>query len=346
MVVKSQQAHAGYPSRWPVLACCLLSALTILLAIFLGVVDIPPSQVAAVLLGDGSQIGGTIIVDIRLPRIISGILAGLHFAVAGYLLQTITRNPLADPSIMGISQGATLAVAIFLLAGVYLDDPGHHDVIALPLEWLPPIGMLGGLAAGGGIYFLALYRELGPLRITLCGVATGAVLHAIAIGLITGWGSDRIEILLRWLSGSLYARSWHHVVFLLPFTVIGLAALPFLRRPLQLLGFEAATARSFGLSYHRHFSIALLLSCILAASAVGTVGPIVFVGLVVPHLARLVVGRHVALHLPLVLILGPVFVTLGDLAGRLLGGAEEIPIGIITALCGAPVLLALLRRSS
>nr|WP_265975020.1 iron ABC transporter permease [Brucella intermedia] len=322
----------------------VLTLVSIVLAIFIGAVDIPASDVLAVLSGHGSPEATSIIMDIRVPRMVTGMLAGIHFALAGLMLQTITRNPLADPSIMGVSQGATLAVTMFLVFTVYISDPGSNTLIELPIEWMPAIGMLGGLGAGGVIYTLAIRHDLGPLRITICGIAVGAVLHAIAIGLIAGWGSARIEILLEWLSGSLYARSWRHVVFLLPFTITGLLTLPLLRRPLDLLRFEAQVARSFGLTYRRQFSLALALACGLAASAVGVVGPIVFVGLIVPHLARFLAGKHFSLVLPLTIALGIITVTLGDLAGRLLGQAEEIPIGVITAICGVPILIALLRR--
>jgi iron complex transport system permease protein len=335
----------GHAAGWFLPATIVLALVSLVLAVFIGVVDIPPSDILATLAGHGSPEARSIIMDIRLPRIVTGILAGIHFAVAGLILQQITRNPLADPSIMGISQGATLAVALFLLLTVYIHDPGSNTLAELPLEWMPAVGMVGGLAAGGVIYALALHRDLGPLRITICGIAVGAVLHALAISLIAGWGSARIEILLEWLSGSLYARSWKHAVFLLPFTIAGLAALPLLSRPLDLLRFEAPVARSFGLAYRRQFTLALVLSCCLAASAVGVVGPIIFVGLIVPHLARFMARRHHSLVLPLTIALGAIVVTLGDLTGRLLGQAEEIPIGVVTAICGVPVLIFLLRRT-
>lgn len=339
------QISATSVRAWMLPGFAILAITAVALAVLIGVVDIPASDIFAVLTGHGSDTARSIILDIRLPRIVTGMLAGVHFAVAGLLLQTITRNPLADPSIMGISQGATLAVGVFLLFAVYIHDPGSNTLAELPTGWLPIVGMLGGLIAGGIIYALAFRRDLGPLRITICGIATGAVLHAVAIGLIAGWGSERLEILLQWLSGSLYARSWDHVIFLLPFTIAGLAVLPLLRRPLDLLRFDAPVARSFGLSYRLQFSLALALSCCLAASAVGVVGPIVFVGLIVPHLARFLAGRRFALVMPLTIMLGVVVVTLCDLLGRMVGQAEEIPIGVVTAICGVPVLVALLRRT-
>jgi iron complex transport system permease protein len=318
--------------------------LSFVAAVLLGVVDIPAADVLSALTGGGSDEARSIVMDIRLPRIVTGILAGIQFALAGLLLQTITRNPLADPSLMGVSQGATLTVTVFLLFTVYIFNPGSNTVAELPIGWLPVAGMVGGMIAGGIIYLLAFRLDLSPLRITLCGIAIGAVLHAIAIGLIAGWGSARIEIILEWLSGSLYARTWDHALFLLPFTMAGLVMLPVIYRPLVMLQFDALVARSFGLSFRRQFSLVLLVSCMLAASAVGAVGPIVFVGLVVPHLARFLAGRYFPLVLPLTVVLGAVVVTLGDLIGRLAGGAEEVPIGVVTAIVGVPVLLALLRK--
>ncbi len=334
---------SGAP-RWFLPGSVLLAVASVLLAIFIGVVDVPFSDTLATLQGHGSPEARSIILDIRLPRIATGMLAGVHFAVAGLLLQSITRNPLADPSIMGISQGATLAVVIFLVFSVFTHNAGSHS-LNLPIQWLPLVGATGGLAAGAVIYLMALRRGLSPLRVTICGIAIGAVVHALAIGLLVGWGSERIEIILQWISGSLYARNWQHVIFLLPFTVAGLATLPLLRRPLDLLRFDAPVAKSFGLSYSLQFTLALGLACVLAASAVGVVGPITFVGLIVPHVARFLARRYFSVVMPLTVVLGIVVVTLGDLVGRLLGNAQEIPIGVITALCGVPIMIAILRRS-
>ncbi len=210
------------PNPWLLPLFGLLVPVSIIAAVFLGAVDIPADDVLSALSGNGSAEAQSIIMDIRLPRIVTGMLAGIQFALAGLLLQTITRNPLADPSLMGVSQGATLTATIFLLFTVYMVNPDSYSVNELPIRWLPAAGMLGGMAAGGVIYFLAFRLDLSPLRITLCGIAVGAVLHAVAIGLIAGWGSARIEIILEWLSGSLYARTWDHALFLLPFTVAAL----------------------------------------------------------------------------------------------------------------------------
>ncbi|WP_085025215.1 FecCD family ABC transporter permease [Ensifer aridi] len=323
-----------------------LSAALLIAAVFLGVVDLPAADILAVLAGRGSDDADLVIGTIRIPRILTGILAGAHFAVAGLLLQAITRNPLADPTILGISQGATLTVTIFLLFAVYGSGADAHTLHSLPLHWLPLVACAGGMLTGLLVYYLAMRNRLSVLRLTLSGIAIGATLHALAMGLIAGWGSSRFEIVMQWLSGSLYARSWEHVVFLLPFTFAAAVALPLLHRSIDMLRFEEDVARSFGLSYRLHFSLVLLTACGLAASAVGTVGPLIFVGLVVPHLAHFLAGRSFGMVMPLTVVLGASLVTGADLAGRLLGQAEEIPIGVITALTGAPVLLFLLRRRS
>lgn len=318
--------------------------ISLLMAIFLGVADLPFTDILNVLAGHGSRQAQSIIWDIRLPRIITGALAGIHLALSGLILQNITRNPLADPSIMGISQGATFAVSLFLILSVYHNYSGSKALPALPLEYLPFAGICGGMFAAVIIYILAIRLQLTPLRITLCGIAVGAVLHALAVGMIAGWGSNRLEVLLDWLTGSLYARSWEHVYYLLPYTIFGLTSLLLMRRPMELLKFDRPIAASFGLSYRLHFSLALFLASLLAASAVGIVGPVTFVGLVVPHFARFTAKNNDKAVLPLTIIYGIICVTLSDLAGRLLGQPDEIPIGVMTAICGAPLLIYFIRK--
>ncbi|MGH6807570.1 MAG: FecCD family ABC transporter permease [Ensifer adhaerens] len=343
MTSSSNSATRATPTRG-ILALTLLAVGLILVAVLLGVVDIPTSEVIAAMTGNGSEQSDLIILTIRLPRILTGILAGIHFAVAGTLLQSITRNPLADPTIIGISQGATLAVTVFLFFAVYRFNSDANALYTLPVSWLPLVGCVGGLMSGLVIYSLAIAKRMAALQLTLCGIAIGAFLHAIAMGIVVGWGSSRFEIVMQWLSGSLYARGWEHVLFLLPFTVAGLAVLPALYRPVLMLRFDEDVARSFGLSYRLYFSLTLGVASILAASAVGAVGPLIFVGLVVPHLARFVAGKHFALVIPFAALIGAALVTGADLAGRLVGGPEEIPIGVVTAFAGAPFLFFLLRR--
>src|SRR5688500_11495806 len=135
--MSTKASAIGWPSPWVLPAALTLVLISFLAAVFLGIVDIPAREVLSTLTGNGSPEARSIILDIRLPRIVTGILAGVQFALAGLLLQTITRNPLADPSLMGVSQGATLSVTIFLLFTVYIFQPGSNTLAELPVAWLP-----------------------------------------------------------------------------------------------------------------------------------------------------------------------------------------------------------------
>ncbi|MCZ4279539.1 iron ABC transporter permease [Kiloniella laminariae] len=319
--------------------------IVVILAIFLGTVDLETAETLFALFGEGSQRTDTIIAFQRLPRVIVGLLVGVHFALSGALLQAITRNPLADPTILGVSQGATLAVMLFLMFAVYAGNSDGSQLFTIPLEYLPLAGCLGGLIAGFAVYLLSWQSGLSPLRLTLMGIALGAVLHALAMGLLAGWGSTRMESILLWMSGSLYARGWDHLIYLLPWTVASLFFLPLLRRPVRLLQLEDDCATSFGLSVPLWRSLALAVGAGLAASAVGVVGPVGFIGLVVPHLARyLSRGTNQHFYIPIVALLGAGLVVGSDLIGRLLLSPNEVPVGIIAALLGVPVFLVLLRR--
>ncbi|WP_020591738.1 FecCD family ABC transporter permease [Kiloniella laminariae] len=340
------QKISGSPtSSWALGLVLLCVPLVVILAIFLGTVDLESTDTLLALLGDGSQRSDTIIASQRLPRVIVGLLVGVHFALSGALLQAITRNPLADPTILGVSQGATLAVMLFLMFAVYAGNSDGSQLFAIPVEYLPLAGCFGGLVAGFAVYLLSWQSGLSPLRLTLMGIALGAVLHALAMGLLAGWGSTRMESILLWMSGSLYARGWDHLVYLLPWTLASLFFLPLLRRPLHLLQLEDDCAASFGLSVPLWRSLALAVGAGLAASAVGVVGPVGFVGLVVPHLARILCrGNNERYYIFIVALLGAGLVVGSDLIGRLLLSPDEVPVGIIAALLGVPVFLVLLRR--
>ncbi|MGJ8517258.1 FecCD family ABC transporter permease [Carnimonas bestiolae] len=331
--------------RWQ--QCLWLSILLVgvpIAAVLLGVVDTSMADIVAVFTGKGSEEARSIILDIRLPRILTGALAGMQLALSGTILQRITANPLADPSIIGISQGASFAASLFLLLSVFVHHIGSGVLPALPLEWLPSIATLGGLLSALIIYLLALKHRVGPWHLTLCGVAVGALLQALAVGVMAAWGTTRMDVVLQWLTGTLYGRSWEHVRYLLPYTLVSLALLVLLRRPLQLLGLGHDISRSFGLCYRCYFPLLLLLAAVMAASAVGTVGPIVFVGLVVPHIARSMASNAPGIELVFSAALGMLMMVASDLAGRLIGQVEEIPVGVVTVIIGVPVLAYILRR--
>lgn len=214
----------------------------------------------------------------------------------------------------------------------------------MPTKWMPVIGALGGITAAALTFTLASGHGGGPMRLTLCGIAVGAVLNALSLGLIAGWGSQRLEVVMRWMSGNLYARGWDDLRFLVLTTLPLLLPLGFIARPLELAGFRADLARAWGLNWSLWYPALIALASMLAATAAGTTGPLLFVGLMAPHLARWLWRSQGPAPVAVAVIVGALLVTLADLAGRLIGGAEEIPVGIVTALVGAPILLVQLRR--
>ena len=285
-----------------------------------------------------------IVWSLRLPRVLLAAVVGAHFAASGLLLQSALRNPLADPGVLSISAGATLAVMVFLLLDSFAGSVDSTRLDALPADWLPLIAQAGGLLGAALVYGLAWQQGAAPQRLLLTGIVLSAVLYAAALGILAGWGSSRVEVVLTWLSGSLYARDWLHLKPLLPWTLLGLLLLPWIIRPLSVLSLGDDPARSLGLPTEAWRFAALALASVFAASAVGVSGPLAFVGLLVPHMVRLLLPGPPLRHWPLVLLTGAALTMLADTVGRSLLAPTEIPVGAVTALIGAPCFVLLLSR--
>jgi len=272
-----------------------------------------------------------IIWNIRMPRMIIGALVGINLSLAGAILQAVMRNPLADPHIIGISSGAGLAgVAIMILY------PN--------LEYLlTPVAFVGAMLAAIIIYILAWKNGIKPVRIILAGVAVSAFLSAGISGLMIFY-SDRVHGALMWMVGGLAARSWPHVNIILPYAIIGgllaLAGAAYL----NILQLGDEMARGLGVNVEVTRIVFTALAALLAASSVSVVGLLGFVGLIVPHAARLVIGSDFRFLLPAAALLGAATVTLSDTFARVILAPVELPVGIIMAFLGAPFFLFLLRR--
>ena len=234
------------------------------------------------------------------------------------------RNPLADPHIIGISAGAGLAGIVVLIVW-----PAY-------LFWMTPVAFIGAMAAAAVIYLLAWKDGIVPVRIILAGVAVSAFLGAIISGILIFY-SDRVHGALLWMVGGLAASSWKDVTAIAPYTVIGLALSAVGAYYLNLLQLGDDMARSLGLSVEG-------ARLGLTASAVSVAGLLGFVGLIVPHIVRLLVGSDYRYIIPGSAIFGVATVTLSDTAARLILAPAELPVGIIMAFIGAPFFLFLLRK--
>lgn len=309
----------------------VLAAFAMLLSAAKGSVEIPTAEILNALGGAHGTVHEQILWNIRLPRTIVAALVGINLSLSGAILQAILRNPLADPHIIGISSGAGLA-GIFIMLLV----PGA--------AWLvTPAAFGGAMGAAVLIYILAWKDGIRPTRIILAGVAVSAFLGA-GISAMMILYSDRVHSALMWMVGGLSARSWPHVEMLLPYTVCaGLLAL-FSAQRLNILQLGDDMARGVGLAVERTRIFLTAVAALLAASAVSVVGLLGFVGLIVPHAARLLIGSDYRFLLPAASLLGVAVLTLSDTAARLMFAPLELPVGIIMAVLGAPFFLYLLRR--
>ncbi|SEJ35256.1 FecCD family ABC transporter permease [Paenibacillus polymyxa] len=304
---------------------------TLLLLLLLGIVSvsvgalpIPLRDVSSALLDTHSRFH-FIVYEVRLPRTLVGLLAGMGLAVAGAILQSLFRNPLASPDVIGISKGAGFAAAAVIF--LFPQSPAY----------ILPLAAFGG-AVGTFLTLLLLSRRLtlAPAALALVGVAMGAVLMAATQYLIVTHPTN-VNTALLWMSGSLWGRSWREVISLLPL-VWG----SYRKLNIYQLGDETIT--SLGVHMTRQRLLLLLLAVTLAGISVSAVGAIGFIGLMAPHMARRFVGSHNQWLIPLAALLGANLMLLGDILGRMLIVPREIPVGIMTALVGAPYFVYLLRK--
>ncbi|AFZ69270.1 FecCD family ABC transporter permease [Deinococcus peraridilitoris] len=317
----------------PLLSVLLLSVSV--LALGLGAVRTPPTEVLRVLTGGGDELTTRILLELRLPRILVGALTGAMFAASGTVMQGVIRNPLASPDLVGVSAGAGLAATILLLL-----------VPSAPTWALPWGAFLGAWLGFAAVYLLARKGgRVAPVRLALIGVAVAAALGATQ-NLILIRAPDGIGGALAFLTGTIYGADWERLTRVLPWALILLPLSLLITRRLDVLAFGEQVATSLGIRVELARGLALTIAVGLAGAAVTGSGILGFVGLLAPHLARLLVGGLHARLLPVALLLGAILVIGADTLGRALLPPIEIPAGILTTLIGAPYFLWLLRRSA
>jgi len=278
----------------------------------------------------------TIILEIRLPRVILAGLVGASLATAGATYQGLFRNPLADPYLIGVAQGASLGAVVGFL---------------LPITWqgfgfglIPLLAFIGALVAAAVVYGLARVGKTVPVTtLILAGVALGALLGSIVSYLIISSGEDMHGIIF-WLMGSFSLSQWSEVGIVLPYAVVGTAVIIIFARLLNIMQLDEEQAQQLGVSVEKIKVILLAAATLITAASVSFVGTIGFVGIIIPHAVRLIWGADHRFLLPLSVLTGAIFMILTDLVARIVLAPTEIPIGVITAICGAPFFLYLLRR--
>ncbi len=273
-----------------------------------------------------------IVWDLRLPRVILAVLVGANLAVAGALLQGVTRNPLADPHLLGISAGSGVVGAILLVRGV---DIGLEAKVALSI--------LGGLAGGTFIYAMAWRGGVSPTRLTLAGVAVSFLLISMTTAILA---SSRLfaQQSLNFVGGSLFARGWDDLSAVWPYTVVGLLLALGGATSLNIMALGEDAAAELGVRTGFVRAIAVVLAVVLSGAAVSVAGLMGFVGLIIPHVARALVGQDYRYVLVASALLGAILLVGSDTLARNILGETELPAGVVTAGVGAPFFLYILRQ--
>jgi iron complex transport system permease protein len=308
-----------------VLACVAVASLVI------GAKDLPLTQVWHGLFEDSGSYGDVVVGE-RLSRTVLGLLAGAALGLSGAVLQALTRNPLADPGLLGINAGASAAVVTAITFFGVTSLSGY--------VWF---AFLGAAAVGALVWFLGGSRGATPVRLALAGTAISAALYgylqAVMITDEAALGTMRF-----WTVGSLSSADNGTITQVLPFFVVGTALALALARPLNAMEMGDDTARSLGANLTRTRALSMLAATVLCGAATAACGPIVFVGLMVPHVVRSFTGPDLRWILPYATVLSPVLLLGADVLGRIVARPAELQVGIVTAVLGGPVFILLVRR--
>lgn len=314
--------------------CLALLGLLGLASLAIGSRSLTPGEAWSGLMGHGQQTVSSVIVwRLRMPRTILAIVVGACLAVAGVVMQALTHNPLAEPGILGVNAGASLAVVLSIALLGVTDVHGYL--------WFA----FAGAALAAVLVHLMARRsaDAGPARLVLAGVALGASLHAIT-GTITMYDTRAFDSYRFWVVGSLEERDASLLAWVWPFLAVGLLLALASGLTLNALALGEEQARALGVSPARARGLALVSITLLCGASTAAVGPVSFIGLVVPQVLRLALGADQRRLLAASLVAGPVLLLAADIAGRLLIRPDEMEAGVVTAFIGGPVLLAMVVR--
>ncbi|MEU4719620.1 iron chelate uptake ABC transporter family permease subunit [Nonomuraea dietziae] len=333
------EPSAGKRGRSAVFAAGLLAALGLLvlvalLSVALGARSVSLSTVLTAFTAPDGSSDHTVIRELRVPRTILGLGVGAALGLAGALMQSLTRNPLADPGLLGINQGAALGatIAIGLLG---LTNPAVYVWFAFA----------GAALASALAYALGSAARSGasPVRLALAGVALGMVFTAVSSAILR-MDSQAFDRMRFWLTGSLAAQTSDVIMRLVPFMAVGIALGLLLAKPLNALALGEEAGRALGVAVGRTRVLTAVAVTLLCGAATAGAGPLWFVGLAVPHAVRAVVGPDQRWLLPYAAVLAPVLLLGADIVGRVIATPGEVQVGIMCAVVGAPVFILLARR--
>ncbi|WGP07610.1 iron chelate uptake ABC transporter family permease subunit [Bacillus subtilis] len=318
------------------LVAALITLVVVIAAsLAIGARDMPISEVLGAFFAPTGSDDQLVVLELRLPRTVLGILVGMGLGLAGGLIQALTRNPLADPGILGVNAGASLAITIGVAFFGISSITGYI--------WF---AFAGALVATVGVYVIGSAgrsRTVDPIRLTLAGVAVAAVLTGLTKAILLT-NERAFDAFRSWDVGAVAGRDFDTVTAILPFIVIGTVLALALCHSLNAVALGDDLAASLGTSVNRTRVLSILAVTVLAGAATAAAGPIGFIGLMIPHIARWIVGPDQRWILGYSVVLSPILLLASDVIGRVVMKPGELQVGVVTAFVGAPVLIALVRR--
>lgn len=291
------------------------------------------------LFGQGEYTDTLILMEFRLPRMLITILAGAALAMSGAILQSVTRNPLAEPGILGINAGSGFVIALFIVIG---QVNAENFVYVLPI-----ISMIGGILTAIIIFSFSYNRGEGisPASMVLVGVGMAAALSGGSLTLMSTFDKDQAEFMASWFAGNIWGDEWTFVIAFLPWVIILVPYLLFKSNVLNLLNTHQHIAQGVGVKIGKERIVLLLVAVILSSAAVSVAGAIGFIGLMGPHIAKSIVGPRHQLFLPISILIGALLLVVSDTLGKVILQPSGIPAGIVVAIIGAPYFLYLMYKT-
>lgn len=321
------------------IGCIILLVFSFIISMNTGYSSLSPSDTFRILFGGGTDNENLILFNFRLPRIIVSIMVGGGLALSGCIIQSISKNPLADPGLMGINAGAGLMVILFVM---FFGAESFLSIFTLPF-----LAFLGAGIAATIIYILAFKKGEGitPMGLILNGIAVQAGISALSTVLVIKLDDTQFGFVATWQSGSIWGSNWKFVLTLIPWLLLLIPYIISKSRVLDVLNLGDDVACGLGVSMEKERRKLLTAAIALGASCAAVSGNISFVGLIAPHLSRRLVGPRNSNLLPTCILVGAVLVSIADTIARVIVKPSEIPTGIIVAIIGAPYFLYLLSRN-
>ncbi|MGG1878020.1 iron ABC transporter permease [Paenibacillus cisolokensis] len=332
--------HTGRKVVFVSVITAIAIAVVFIISLNLGTIRISPAEVLQVITGSGSDQNRTVLIHFRLPRMVIALLIGAGIAISGAILQSVSRNPLADPGILGINAGAGLSVVLY----IFYFQGGALGSGWLSIYMMPFAALLGAFAAALLIYTVAWKDGVTPVRLILSGIGVNAGFGAFIIVFQLMMDPNDFMKATIWLSGSIWGTSWPYVGAVLPWIVLLIPWVLYKSRYLNAMQLGDQAAAGLGIRVERERRVLLFIAVALAGACVSVGGGITFLGLIAPHLARKLVGPRHQSYLPVSALLGALLLLGADMIGKMLMANAEVPVGLVVACLGAPYFIYLLIK--